>query len=263
MRLTEIRCDPRPIAIARIGLGLATIFNAAEMFALLTGIAGGKLALPVHPLIPPPSVPSVFAYLALSVLAGLAITVGWRTATAAALSTVLSVFVFLWDQQTYSSHRFLATLLVAYLVFAKSDTAWSVSPREGTVPWWPQLLMMTQLSVCYLFAAVSKMNINFVSGGPLSHWVWIPLPWWMFTLMAIGTIVMELILAFGLWLQSVRRFAVVLGLILHGSILVLMKDQTMPLFAFGLTCVCLYGLFIFRPTRQASRKAEPVKAPTP
>lgn len=263
MRLTDIQCDPRPIAVARIGLGLATIFNAGEMFALLTQIAGGKLGLPVHPLIPHPSEPAVLAYLVLSVLAGLAITVGWRTAGAAAVSTLLSVFVFLWDHQTYSSHRFLATLLVAYLVFARSDTAWSVSRREGSVPWWPQLLMMTQLSICYFFAAISKLNLPFISGKPLSQWVWAPLPGWMFGLMAIGTIAIELVLAFGFWFRATRRLAVVFGLMLHGSILVLMKDQTLPLIAFALSCVSLYGLFLFRPAIRAGQKQETrANAPT-
>ena len=32
MRLTEIRTDPRPVAVARVGVGLATIFNAVEAF---------------------------------------------------------------------------------------------------------------------------------------------------------------------------------------------------------------------------------------
>ncbi|WP_309106743.1 hypothetical protein [Arthrobacter sp.] len=109
MRLTDIQADGRPIAVARIGLGIATVFNAAEMSTLLTEIAGGKLAMPVHTLIPPPTVPAASAYLLLAVLAGIALTIGWRTASAAVVSTLLNVLVFLWDQQTYSSHRFLAT----------------------------------------------------------------------------------------------------------------------------------------------------------
>jgi hypothetical protein len=247
MRLTEVKVDARPVAFARIGLGIATIMNTGEMFVLLNAIAGGKLAFPVHDLIPSPTSAAVFVYAVLAVVAGLALTVGWHASAAAVVLTVLNVAVFFWDQQTYSGHRFLGTLLVAYLIFARSDAALSVSRRRGPVPWWPQLLMMTQLSVCYLFAAVSKINVDYLSGAPLSKWVLLSLPWWMFTLAACGSIVVELILAVGLWRASTRREAALLGVMLHLSIIILMKEQTLPLIAFALTCLCVYGLFFRRP----------------
>lgn len=238
---------PRALAVARIGLGLATILNAVEMFALLSKIARGLIALPVVEWMPAPTPTAVRVYLVLAVAAGLALAVGWQAASAAALTTVLNVAVFLWDQQTYSSHRLLATLLVAYLIFSRSDAVWSVSRRGGSVPWCPRLLMMTQLSVCYFFAAISKMTVLFLSGVPLSGWVWLPLPWWMFTVMAVGTVLVELFLAVGLWLRRTRRAAFLLGGALHLSIVVMMRDQTSALLSFALTCVSLYGLFLVRP----------------
>ena len=267
MRLTDVRTDPRPVAVARIGLGVATIANSVEMFVLLRGIAEGKLALPVHALIPSPTPAAVQLYLVAAVTAGLALTLGWRTSAAAVATVALNVGVFLWDQQTYSSHRLLGTLLVAYLVFARSDAAWSLSSRGGPVPWWPQLLMMSQVSVCYFFAAVSKVNVVFLSGAPLSLWVWVPLPWWLFTLMAVGTVAVELFLAFALWRRSTVRAAAALGMLLHVSIVVLLEDQRLPLAAFALTCLCLYGLFLHRPeiptrtARQAGRAVGRQAAP--
>ncbi|MGY1913962.1 HTTM domain-containing protein [Blastococcus sp. SYSU DS0973] len=261
MRLTDVQADPRPVAVARIGLGLVTIANSVEMFVLLRGIAGGKLGLPVHTLVPAPTSVAVQLYLVAAVTAGIALVLGWRTSAAAVVTVALNVGVFFWDQQTYSSHRLLGTLLVAYLVFARSDAAWSLSSRSGSVPWWPQLLMMSQLSVCYFFAAISKMNVVFLSGTPLSLWVWVPLPWWLFTLMAVGTVAGELFLAFGLWRRSTARAAAALGILLHVSIVVLLEDQTLPLAAFALACLCLYSLFLHRPslptgpTAQADRGA--------
>jgi hypothetical protein len=234
---------PQALAVARIGLGLATILNAVEMYALLSDIAAGMVALPLVDWMPRPTSAATTVYLVTAVAVGLALALGWHVASAAALTTVLNVAVFLWDQQTYSSHRLLATLLVAYLIFARSDAVWSVSRRGGLVPWWPRLLMMTQLSVCYFFAAASKVSILFLSGVPLAGWVWIPLPWWMFTLMAFGTVLVELFLTVGLWLRRTRRAAFALGGALHLSIVAMMSDQTWPLIAFGLTCVSLYGLF--------------------
>ena len=111
--------------------------------------------------------------------------------------------------------------------------------------------MMSQLSVCYLFAALSKMNLVFISGVPLSIWVWIELPWLFYTVAAMTTVLVELAIAVGLWFPTRRRAAVVLGLGLHVSILVLMKDETMALVAFALTCVSVYPLFLFRPRMHA------------
>lgn len=261
MRLTDLQGDARPIAVARIGLGIATMMNAAEMFALLSQIATGKLAMPVFPGAPQPSMTAVYVYVVLAVSAGAAITVGWHASRAAVVSTLLSLFVFFWDQQTYSSHRLLATLLVCYLIFASSDAKWSVSRWERPVLWWPQLLMMTQLSVCYFFAAVSKMNGAFIYGGPLASWIWVPFPRWLFFLMAVGTIAVEIFLAFGFWFRPSRRLAVILGLLLHGSIVLLMRDQTLPLIAFSLTCLSVYGLFAHCPVVFLGRTAKPSPAP--
>lgn len=248
MQLTELRVDARPIAIVRIGLGLAVLLNTLEAYFFLEQIALGKIALPIFQFLPSPTTAGIQIYLMLAVTAAVAIILGWHTATAATISTVLSTTVLLWDQQTYSSHRVLVTLLLAYLIFARSDSAWALAPRRASVPWWPQLLMMTQLSVCYFFAAASKVNLQFLSGKPLSQWVHVQLPLPFFTSMAVGTVIVEFTLAFALWFPSTRRFAIVLGILLHVSIVGLLADQTVPLFSFAVTCLSLYGLFLVRPS---------------
>ncbi|RZS68630.1 vitamin K-dependent gamma-carboxylase-like protein [Agromyces ramosus] len=258
MRLTEIRTDPRPVAIARIGVGIATILNSIEAYQILSGVASGGLTAPVAGILTP-SLAALLPVVVVALVAAVAVTIGWHTEWAATVSVVVSVTFFFWDQQIYSSHRLLATLLMAYMIFAKAGTAWSVRPAPGRPPvvWWPQLLMMTQLSVCYLFSALSKMNVVFLSGAPLSTWVWVDLPWQFYTVAALCTVAVELVIAFGLWFRSSRRVAVLLGLGLHLSIVVLMKADTVVLFAFALTCVSLYPLFIFRPALRFPWMADP------
>lgn len=250
MLLTGVQVAPRPVAVARIGLGLATVMNAVETARLLLAIAGGKLARPVFEWVPAPTHGAALAFLVLACVAGLAMALGVSTRAAAVVSTVLNVAVLAWDEQTYSGHRVLATMLVAYLVFARSDHAWSVPARgEGgfdLVPWWPQLLMMMQLSVCYCFAALSKVNPIFLSGDGLRNWMWVPLPDWIFGPLAIATVVTELFLAVGLWLPRTRWLAAAVGLSLHASI-VFTLDDPVPLIAFALACVPLYALFLSRP----------------
>lgn len=235
---------PEAVALARIGLGLATMLNAYEMHRLLTGLADGRLRIPVFEAIPAPTQTTVWATTLLAAVAGVALVLGWRPAEAAALASVVSVWCLVWDQQTYSNHRILALVLVGLLAFARSDRAWAVRPRHGppSSPW-VQLLMMTELSVCYLFAGLSKMNPVFPSGYAFDAWLWLDLPHALDMAVALGTIATELFLAVGLWFARTRPSAVVLGLALHTSIVALMSRDNLTLFAFTLTCTSLYPLF--------------------
>lgn len=236
--------QPEALALARIGLGLATILNAYEMHRLLTGLAEGRLRIPLFEALPAPTHVTVWAVTLLATAAGAALVLGWRPAAAAGLATAVSVWCLVWDQQTYSNHRILALVLVVLLAFARSDRAWAVRPSAGppSSPW-VQLLMMTQLSVCYLFAGLSKMNPVFPSGYPFDTWLWLDLPHALDMTIALATIATEVFLAVGLWFARTRVVAVVLGLLLHASIVALMSRDNLTLFAFMLTCTSLYPLF--------------------
>lgn len=247
MQLTDIEVDPRPVAIVRIALAAALLMNAIESFSLLHGIARGKLAMPVLSWIPAPTGPATVTYLVLGAIAAVMLAVGWQASAAALLSGALGVVALLWDQQTYSSHLLLATLLVCWLVPARADQCWAVGRRSGNVPWWPQLLMMTQLSVCYIFAALSKINPDFLDGRALQSWVRFSLPDPVFPIVAVVVIGIELFLGYGLWWPPTRRVAATLGACLHVAIIVSLTGQTLGLVAFALTCVPVYLLFLTRP----------------
>ena len=249
MRLTEIQVDPRPVAIVRASLGVAAIINAVEVSRILRKVAEGRLRFPVLESLPAPSSAAVEAYHVVAVAAGLALTVGFCTISAAVTTTLLGLAALLWDEQTYSNHRLLVILLVAYLAFARSDTAWAVSRRDGSlVPWWPQLLMMTQLSICYFFAAFAKVNPVYLPGDVFTPWLWIEVPGAVLPVLAAGSVLTEFFLAFGLWFRSTRYAAAAAGLALHVSIVVLMADDNLVLFAFAMACVPVYGLFLTRPS---------------
>jgi hypothetical protein len=251
MRVTDVRVDPRPVAIARIGLGLAVVISALEVSVILLNVAQGRLRFPVYAWLPAPTEAAVTVYLALAVSAGLALAVGYRAAAAAGVSAGLGVVALLWDQQTYSSHLLLITLLVTYLAFAQSDTRWSAwraRPRRELVRWWPQLLMMTQVSVCYLFAGLSKVNGTYLDGGPLGLWLWVAVPAGLLPVMAVASVLTELFLAVGLWLRPTRLVAAGAGLALHVSIVIGMAADNLVLFAFALACVPTYALFLTRPS---------------
>ena len=252
MQLTDIRVDPRPVAVVRASLGIAVVLNAIEVSRILHRVADGRLRFPVLESLPAPSDPAVAVYLVLAVLAGVAVTIGFQTVAAAVTTTVLNIAVLVWDQQTYSNHRFLVTVLVVYLIFARSDNAWAVSRRGAElVPWWPQLLMMTQLSICYFFAALAKVNPTYLPGDVFTSWLWVDVPKEVLPVLAVGSVLTEFFLAFGLWFRRTRYAAAAAGLALHLSIVMLMAEDNVVLFAFAVACVPIYGLFLTRPSMRA------------
>lgn len=253
------RVDPRPVAVARIGLGVAALLNTLELFVVLTGIASGKLAMPLAEWVPALTPTAVQVLMGLGVTATVMIIVGIGTAAGCVVYSLTTTVALLWDQQTYSSHQVVVVLLIAYLAFAESDRALSPVRRPGPrpdVPWWPQLLMMTQLTVLYLFAGLAKINGVFLSGEPLDGWVRFPLPEWVFPVMAVATVVTEvLVLAVGLWVPRVRVLSAVVGVCLHLSILTMLTDNPLvavQLTAFAVACVPLYLLFLTRPSLRAT-----------
>lgn len=245
MRALTVRVDPRPMAAARIGVGLASLVIATELWVTLYRAGGAWMAAPVFSWLPVVTEGRATAWFVLMLAAGQALTYGWCSRAAAATVSALVAGALLWDQQVYSSHVLLLCLLCAYMSLGRPGAAWGLDARgrpRGAVPFWPQLLMMTQLSVLYFFAAVSKVNGVFLGGAVLESSMRLALPDAVFRALAVATVVTELFLAVALWLPRVRLVAFAVGLGLHVSIVVGMDDSAV-LLGFALLCVPCYPLF--------------------
>jgi hypothetical protein len=271
VRLTDaldLRVDGRPIALARMLLAFALGVCVLESSAVLSGIAAGKLQYPVLAIIPSPTPLTVQAFQVVGLLAAVCLLLGLFAGASAVTGCAVLAGALLWDQQTYSSHHLLVTLLLAYLAFARAGQRWGIAakrrPEHDDVPWWPQLLMMTQVSVLYLFAGLSKVNARFLSGEPLQEWMWLDAPLWVFQALAVATVATELFLAAALWMRRLRVLAVVAGVGLHLSILVGLTDQTFVLTAFAAASLSTYWLFLRRPgprSADAEDAAPPASRP--
>lgn len=241
--------DPRPLALARIGV--ATVLNAVEgglqaagHDAGRCGAAAGELAV---------TGVGIAAYAVVVLSAGLALVLGVATRAAAAVVAFSTWFLFAWEQQTYSNHLMLTAWLALWLVFTPSDAAWAWSRRasrdgRGVVTLGDQVLLMCQLCACYFFAALVKLNAGFLSGDHLRAFVNLELPSWLWVSAAVGTVVTELGLVVGLWFRRTRRIAALAGVVLHLSIPLAMPGNLGALSAFSLQCLSLYPLFLLRPT---------------
>ncbi len=225
--------------------------TAVEGWQVVSRIGGDRIAVPVVAWWPAPQSPLLGPFTIVSILAGVMLAIGWRPAPAATTCAITEAGFLMWDQQTYSSHRMLVMLLCSYLAFAASDSTWAIRSTGRASPPEPRLLMMVQLSVVYLFAALSKVNNAFLSGAVLRLAIWWPVPDWLFAPLAYATVATELFLALGLWFRRTRSTAVCAGLGLHISIVAMLHDP-LPLIAFALACVPLYPLYFLPGPRLGS-----------
>lgn len=249
--LVQRRVDGRAVALARLMLGLALITITLESFATLALMADGRMTYPWFDGAPAPTRIVAMGVLVAGWLSGIALVIGILPSPMALVGSMSCLVTLLSDQQTYSSHLTLLTILLFLLTFARSDARWAVSANlrrdDPTVPFWPQLLMMTQVSVVYLFAGLNKIQPIFLSGRPLQEWMWPELPLAVFVVLSWGTVAVEVLLAVTLWVAPLRRWAMVAGIGLHLSIVGLLAEENWILAAFGLTMFATYPLFLTRP----------------
>ncbi|WP_026535852.1 HTTM domain-containing protein [Arthrobacter sp. H14] len=237
------------LAVTRISVAAAALIITLENFVTLNQIAAGRITIPFFGWFPPIDERSVAVVFVFGVIGSIALIAGFRSRTAAGSVAVVTVFILLWDQQTYSSHQLLLLCLSAYLAMGRPGASWSLDAKvrghqESHVSW-PNTLIMTQISVVYFFTALAKINPVFLGGDVLRSAMWMPLPDFVYVPLSIGAVAMELFLALALWSRRLVRMTIALGIVLHAGIVVTL-DQPLVLFAFALLMVGTYPLFYAR-----------------
>ncbi|MCG8407328.1 MAG: HTTM domain-containing protein [Phycisphaerales bacterium] len=97
------------------------------------------------------------------------------------LSMVLFFFaftyIFLLDQTQYLNHFYLVCIISFLLIFipahrsASIDAWWRPKIRSETVPAWALWLLLGQMGVVYFYAAIAKMNWDWLQGEPMRIWL--------------------------------------------------------------------------------------------
>jgi hypothetical protein len=254
------------VGIARIGVGIAALLEALEISSELADLSDpGVLRMPRFDFVPSLPESSVGLFLGAWVLLALAFAAGFRPRISGLALAGMLTYVLALDHQLYSNHLYLMTLLTSILALGNSGAALSLdSRRRGVQPVigaWPVVLIRVLVSIVYGFAAASKLNLIFLSGLVLRVYMKLPgiesIPSWVFSLFALGAVGTEIFLAVAFWRPRLRRFAVVVGLGFHLTILATM--QLVPdLITFGLLMGSAYLAFFTRLTPAT----EPARAET-
>lgn len=250
----------RPLAVARIGAAAAILLelpNTSE--TLMRLVDPSILHAPYLSGTPRVTEPMALALIGLWLASGTALALGWRTRPAGAVLTATLASVLFLDQQLYSNHLYLMLPVAGLLTVADSGAALSLDARRdgerGWVTAWPVLLICVQVSIVYGFAALAKMNPDFLSGsvvavylrreGPLAvPDAWRSLePMLVLSMLAVCS---EAFLAISLWSRRWRPAALVVGLGLHLFITGWLSP-TMSLLVFSLLILPLYLPFLEAP----------------
>jgi hypothetical protein len=242
--------DPRPLAMTRIGVGIAAGMIGVETRRILMDIAApGDIRVPVVGWMPSLDESLIWLTLAVWTVLAVALTLGvWGRAAAAGLTLVVA-FVLLLDQQVYSNHLALLGVLTALLALGQPSAAWSFDAAVRgrglrAVPYWPTLLIKVQISTLYGFAGLSKLNGDFLSGDVLRDYVRIAgVPDWLFVAGAIAAPAVELFIAGALWSRRLRPVAVVVGIGFHLLLIAVLANPE-PLVAFAILAISGYPAFL-------------------
>lgn len=246
----------RPLGLFRISIGLLALWRGLlALDDVLTITRAGHLRVPFDWWPLAAGRPYSLIVISLWLASAIVFTFGWRTRVSGGVLTGAMALTLLSDQQLYANHFYLLTLLVLLATVAGAGAAFSLDARqvgEAPVPaWWGISLLRAQLTIVYVFAALTKFTDGFLSGEVLaaqlgSGWLEFPsslvTPGWMGAL-AIVTIAVELALAFGLWSDRWRPIVIPLGLGLHASIVALIVPWD-RLAIFGLMMLAGYLLFL-------------------
>jgi vitamin K-dependent gamma-carboxylase len=124
----------------------------------------------------PPTDTYIAIYLIMAVLGAL-IALGYRYRLSALLLALFWTFTYLTHKVHYNNHHYLMFLLNWIMVFVPANHTMSLDAKKGRAPnreWcrqWHVWIFVGLLAVAYTYAAVAKMNPDWIRAVPLKEWL--------------------------------------------------------------------------------------------
>lgn len=251
------RCDGGPLGQARFVVGLAGVLAAVEARGILhETLAPHMLRMPVWSFTATWPAGAYDAVWGVWLIASVGMTVGLFTRASCLLVTLAAGVYIQLDHQFYSNHAYLLAILAFLFTMGDAGAAYSCDALRNArrdVPAWPVALLKIQLSIVYAFAAISKVNMVYLSGavlaanmihGPLRRFPQlVDSPEWMCAA-ASASILVETALATGLWIPRWRKPLIVGGIAFHVLLIIVFPANQRPgLAVFTFEMIGLYVLF--------------------
>jgi len=267
LQIVTRQTDARQAAIVRMLVGLAAIGFALEAWVNMGRVLSPQVVdMPYvawYPILPAAMLP---LFIGLWLCAALAFAIGLGTRVCGAILTLLMAYTLFLDQQLYSNHLYLATLVLLLLTIADSGARFSLDARRSgghdLILEWPILLLKIEISIVYFYAALLKINPQYLSGvmlggfWPFNELAALPGFWSsVLPIAAVASILVELFLAVALWVPRLRWLALAVGIGFHMLIIWTGGSQPgvpdIPFAIFALVTVAPYALFFDFPARPA------------
>ncbi len=239
----------RTVRFIRFVIGAVCLLRSIEEYRVMSRVLKPTLMrFPVFEWVPALTMRQAAVVLAVWFVAAFAFMIGWKTRLTGLVLAATMGFTLILDQQLYFSHLYLLSLIVLLLTLAEIGR-----PGESQSVWrWPILLLQIQLSIVYFFAAVTKLNSVYLNGYMLGAMMRADLQQWIsypgvLPALAVGSIVIELILAGIFWIPRLRKIGVVVGVLFHLSmVLTLSPGGAGQLAIFATACISIYPLYFLQ-----------------
>ncbi len=271
--------DNAPLVVFRWGFGLLLFLETAG--AIATGWVKKNMIDPTvfFPFIgfewlrPLPGNGMYFYYGAMAFL-GLLVMVGWHYRASITAFTFLWWGAYLMQKSSYNNHYYLLLvlcflmLLVPAHAYASLDAKRNPALRSLSCPRWCLLLFVAQMGIVYTYAAIAKLNPDWLAGTPVSIWFSAKRHFyligellqqaWFQKLVVYGGIFFDLFIVPLLLWRRTRRWAFLLAIFFHGFNSAVFHIGIFPYLALAL-CVFFFPPETIR--RTLLRRKPPLAVP--
>lgn len=187
-------------------------------------------------------------------IAGFLITIGLFYRAATLTATFCITYIFLLDKTNYLNHFYLIIIFSTIMFFIPAHKGWSVyalinkDKAQQTTPGWTIWLLRGQIALVYFYAAIAKMNVDWINGMPLYDWIggradtatgleaYLNLPVVIYAF-SYGGLIYDLLVAPMLLFKRTRALAFCLSLSFHLTNYYLFNIGVFPWFMIGVTTI--------------------------